>query len=357
MFVRVFRLDAPADGCTSPGPVNQIEVVHMVDPTIVRPICDEADDDCRDRPVFALGKCRRHYERDRQARKNAGEVLASGPTPRRPNELECAGCGGIFRAEQRRVEAAAAGKAVYHSRECQKVHAQVEIACACNCGRTTKRYRSQGFDKNSRVFFEKACAEGLGYKPRAGDEAPCGYCGKPVYRSPSEAAKAEVRFCDSVCFGKSLEGERVERPEVPCEVCGEIMRLEPDQANKGVRMHAKCAAIAKRRKTRYVDPGTGYAMVTTPDGRSMLEHRWVMEQHLGRVLLAEETVHHKTGGFAGRSNNALSNLELWSGKHPSGHRVEDIVSYCREMLAVYGTAAERELYAGVVPSAERAERL
>ncbi|TMR97296.1 hypothetical protein [Nonomuraea basaltis] len=70
-----------------------------------------------------------------------------------------------------------------------------------------------------------------------------------------------------------------------------------------------------------------------------------MEQHLGRELLPTETVHHKTGGKTGRSNNDLSNLELWSGRHPRGHRVEDIVTYCREMLAEYGTDDERERYA------------
>lgn len=66
---------------------------------------------------------------------------------------------------------------------------------------------------------------------------------------------------------------------------------------------------------------------------------------LGRELLPTETVHHKTGGRAGRSNNDLSNLELWSGRHPRGHRVDDIVTYCREMLAEYGTADEQERYA------------
>lgn len=81
------------------------------------------------------------------------------------------------------------------------------------------------------------------------------------------------------------------------------------------------------------------------DGSYVSEHRYVMEQHLGRPLLPSETVHHKTGGFKGRSDNRLSNLELWTGHHPTGHRVEDVVAYCREMLALYGDDQERARYA------------
>ena len=35
-----------------------------------------------------------------------------------------------------------------------------------------------------------------------------------------------------------------------------------------------------------------YRKVKTPDGRNVLEHRWVMEQHLGRRLESWEQVHH-----------------------------------------------------------------
>lgn len=53
----------------------------------------------------------------------------------------------------------------------------------------------------------------------------------------------------------------------------------------------------------------------------ILEHRFVMAEHLGRLLRNDETVHHVDGN---RKNNVITNLQLRQGKHGKG-----VVLQCR----------------------------
>jgi hypothetical protein len=84
--------------------------------------------------------------------------------------------------------------------------------------------------------------------------------------------------------------------------------------------------------------GHGYVRVWAPDhprahaGR-VLEHRLVMERLLGRELLPTESVHHINGH---RTDNRPDNLELWITHQPKGQRVQDVVAWAREVLALYG---------------------
>lgn len=88
-------------------------------------------------------------------------------------------------------------------------------------------------------------------------------------------------------------------------------------------------AIADR-GTGHVTP-EGYRRISV-NGSTILEHRHVMAEHIDRDLLPDETVHHGPGG---KLDNRIENLELWSGRHPRGQRVEDLVDFAVEILALY----------------------
>lgn len=81
----------------------------------------------------------------------------------------------------------------------------------------------------------------------------------------------------------------------------------------------------------WVDPN-GYVRLHR-NKRVKFQHREVMELHLGRELLPEETVHHINGN---RSDNRIENLELWSTSQPYGQRVADKLEWARKIIEMYG---------------------
>ena len=62
-------------------------------------------------------------------------------------------------------------------------------------------------------------------------------------------------------------------------------------------------------KTLHGMTNTGYKRVYVAGKGRMLEHRLVMERHIGRKLTSTECVHHKDEN---KTNNSIDNLEILS---------------------------------------------
>lgn len=134
---------------------------------------------------------------------------------------------------------------------------------------------------------------------------------------------------------------------IQCEWCGEDCFRHARQ-NKPARFCGKkCAATWMHHETdhpfaQYGEDSLnwkggrrvhkGYIDIYAPDhpsnvgkakhGSNMYvkEHRLVMEQHLGRILEPYEHVHHVNGE---KTDNRITNLELWVNGHPHGQRAGD----------------------------------
>ena len=83
--------------------------------------------------------------------------------------------------------------------------------------------------------------------------------------------------------------------------------------------------VSRRTSGVYID-------IVLTSGKVVQEHRYIVEQLLGRKLASWEQIHHRDGYT---HNNHPHNLELWTYSHPKGQRVRDVVKWCREQLELY----------------------
>ena len=99
-----------------------------------------------------------------------------------------------------------------------------------------------------------------------------------------------------------------------CLTCGQEFSVHAYRTAKGEGKYCSvaCSSIARRMEKSWAWKGgrfftKGYWWLTLPKARRFPEHRYIMEQTLGRELLQHERVYHINGI---KSDNTPSNLSL-----------------------------------------------
>lgn len=166
---------------------------------------------------------------------------------------------------------------------------------------------------------------------------------------------AKQKYCSRKCATEAVHRRNVKHVpgERCCEHCGTTYTPGIGRSNRGSGGKRFCSWKCKHAGQRGVNGPNfnggrhrnraGYVYIITPnrqlgDPLYTLEHRSVMEQHLGRPLLAYETIHHVNGV---KDDNRIENLELWVTRQPKGQREADMVAWAQNFLTSRGYTVGR----------------
>lgn len=195
----------------------------------------------------------------------------------------------------------------------------MEIACF-TCGESFKKRKRQkeGFSFCSRHCYSKQKIKVL----------YCKTCNAPIDRRKKYCSRS---FCNP-CYRKDYNKRHPEKVEKNRKYITDKVRIKRGLPLDHPRLIAKPGEGHKWKNGYRCIYKPGYHGRKNKSGR-LLEHIWVMTQHLGRNLFKGENIHHKNGI---RDDNRLDNLELWNTSQPSGQRVDDKISFYKEFLEQYG---------------------
>jgi hypothetical protein len=233
----------------------------------------------------------------------------------------------------------------------------IEKPCE-NCGQPFFSYPS-----DNRRFCSLACRSASRFsKPGVapGREVvpfTCKECGKPfgMLRAYLDAYrkkhKKDPMYCSRSCSDKGRKKDAETRNTFTCLHCQQTFSKSRKPGGRIYNQQKYCSkeckdnAIRQRAADKFNSgqigrhiKKNGYVWISIPalanngTKTEMLEHRYVMQQHLDRPLRKDETVHHINGN---RQDNSLQNLELFCSRHGPGQRVTDKVAFAIEILRLY----------------------
>lgn len=146
--------------------------------------------------------------------------------------------------------------------------------------------------------FEEQSKNGRFFK---GKIVECAWCGKKVYRRMSLIKRSKFIACSRSCSSKVNQTGK--------EPWNKGGQLHYDVWNKGISNPEIAMEKHPNWKGGKTNTAQGYVSVREKTNVSKLEHRLVMEKHLGRKLKKDEVVHHIDGD---KKNNEINNLMLFA---------------------------------------------
>lgn len=110
---------------------------------------------------------------------------------------------------------------------------------------------------------------------------------------------------------------KIEKIKLNCKICDKEFEVFPSGKNKYKCCSSECGYKYRKispnkripipwDKKRWVVNRHGY-IVCYHQGKEIKQHRWVMEQHLGRKLYSNEFIHHKNKI---KTDNRIENLQI-----------------------------------------------
>ena len=166
-------------------------------------------------------------------------------------------------------------------------------------------------------------------RKRTGESRNCLKCNNEFYASGWQIKKGIGRYCSRICskgcgIRLAIEASRgLPKPGAKkgkvfnCLFCNKEFYVPKHRSESGKVKYCSRSCLAKIELPKY-NAEFGFKKTNKPlhtyktikvNGKTVREHRWIMENHLGRKLEKWEHVHHINDDS---SDNRLENLEVLS---------------------------------------------